>query len=72
MADLLTSSPEAAYATKGNIVAQKAYAGPRTAASMAGSTGTAVAGTPTAESTIEQHLTGAVVVDGSFSITLEP
>jgi hypothetical protein len=72
MADLLTSSPEAAYATKGNIVAQKAYAGPRSGSDLAGSNGTAVAGKPTAESTIEQHLTGAVITDGSFSVTVEP
>lgn len=71
MADLLSSSPEAAYATKGNIIPQKAYYVNRalngTALSLAGTTGTAQTGVPTAESTIEDHLTGAIITDASFA-----
>jgi hypothetical protein len=71
MADLQSQSPEATYATKGNIVAQKAYAGPRTAAAMAGADGTAIAGAPTAESVVEQHAPSANIVNGSYTIILE-
>lgn len=71
MTDILVSSPEAAYATKGNIVPQKAYYINRalngTADSLAGTTGTAQSGIPTAESVIEDHLGGAIVVNASFA-----
>ncbi len=67
MADVLSHSPEAAYATKGNIVAQKAYSGPRTVTSLADDAATAFA--PSAESTTTDHLpTGVAPVDNSFTV----
>jgi hypothetical protein len=68
MADILSHSPEAAYATKGNIVYQKAHGVNRTvsaAADDAASAGVA----PSAESTTADHFpTGVAVVDNSFTI----
>lgn len=70
MADLLTYSPEAAYGSKGNIIPQKAYYVNRafngTADSLAGTTGIAQAGIPTAESVAEQHLP-VTVTDAAFA-----
>lgn len=64
MADLLTMSPESAYATKGNIVPQKAYNGIRTLVDMADGTGL-----PNAEGVIEDHLpSGAGIVNASMTI----
>lgn len=68
MADILSSSPEAAYASKGNIVAQKAYTGPRTVSQLADGAGAANA--PTAESTVEDHLpSGVGIVDNAFTVS---
>lgn len=67
MADILSHSPEAAYASKGNIVAQKAYSGPRTVTNLADDAATAQA--PSAESTTEDHLpTGVGIVNGAFTV----
>lgn len=64
MADLQTMSPEAAYATKGNIVAQKAYSGPRTVTDLADGPNN-----PNAEATIEDHLpTGVTLTAGSMTV----
>ncbi len=71
MADVLSHSPEAAYATKGNIVAQKAYTGPRTVTVLADSSGAgaAVANAPSAEGTTEDHLpSGVGIVDNAFTV----
>ena len=67
MADLQTQSPEAAYATKGNIVPQKAYSAGRTLTDMADGTGI-----PNAEGVVEDHLpSGVGIVNASFTITGE-
>jgi hypothetical protein len=67
MADVLSHSPEAVYATKGNIVAQKAYSGPRTVTNLADDAPTANA--PSAESTTEDHLpSGVGIVNAAFTV----
>jgi hypothetical protein len=70
MPDILTYSPEAVYGSKGNIIPQKAHYVNRalngTAQSLAGTTGTAQANLPTAESVTEDHLPVAVT-DAAFA-----
>lgn len=64
MADLLSMSPEATYASKGNIVPQKAYTAARTLTVMADGPGGVFA-----ESTVEDHLPAGVgIVDASMTI----
>ena len=74
MPDLNSTSPEATYATKGNIVPQKAYVGEsRTAADIADGPGL-----PNAEGTVEDHMvfypyrsvsgTDPTIAAGTFSV----
>jgi hypothetical protein len=63
MADVQTQSPEATYATKGNIVVQKAYSIGRTVTDIADGTTN-----PNAEGVIEDHLpSGAGIVNASMT-----
>ena len=64
MADLQTQSPEAAYASKDNVVPQAAYSGLRRLTDMADGPGN-----PNAESTIEDHLpVNATITTGTMNI----
>lgn len=64
MADLQVQSPEAAYATKDNVVPQKAYTAARTLTDMADG-----AGLPNAEASLEDHLpSGVTLTAGSMTI----
>jgi hypothetical protein len=64
MADLQVMSPEAAYATKDNIVPQKAYTAARTLVDLAdGPTH------PNAENSMEDHLpSGVGIVNASMTV----
>lgn len=64
MADLQTMSPEATYATKDNIVPQKAHTAARTLTDLADGPGL-----PNAEGTLEDHLpSGVTLTAGSMTV----
>ena len=65
MADLQTMSPEAAYASKDNIVPQKSYTAVRTLTVMADGPDN-----PNAEATLEDHLPSGVTLTAA-SMTIK-